>query len=142
MTDQAIPELTVRYEIEAVPDDIPIRGNAMESGDDDADRVYEDKLIERLERGDVWAWALVSVRAVLVDEDGPDLIEGDPDYLGGCVYEDEAGFKADGYYEEMQEQALDNLKQACKEHMNRAGAIGAYVRDVLEMKREARERQQ
>ena len=49
----------VSYSIEAEFDHIPVRGNIMCSGDDDFDRSIEDAVIDRLDGGDVWAWAAV-----------------------------------------------------------------------------------
>lgn len=54
-------EVTFSVEIEA--EDIPVRGNAMASGDDAADRECEDEIIARLDRGEVEAWCAVVVKA-------------------------------------------------------------------------------
>lgn len=96
----------VVYEIEAEFDYIPIRGNALVSGDDELDRKVEDELIERVGNGDVWAWASVKVTASIPGID----LEG-VDYLGGCSYRDEEDFKQDGYYEDMKAQALEDLEK-------------------------------
>ena len=96
----------VVYEIEAEFDDIPIRGNAIVSGDDELDREVEDELIERVNNGDVWAWASVKVTASIPGID----LEG-VDYLGGCSYWDEKDFKQGGYYEGMKERALEDLEK-------------------------------
>jgi hypothetical protein len=81
-------------EIEAEQDDTPIRGNAIASGDDDYDREVENEINARLDRGDVWAWAHVTVRvsyAGITEESN----------LGGCCYEGEQDFKKGGYYYDM-----------------------------------------
>lgn len=84
-------------------EDIPVRGNAMASGDDAADKAYEDEIIERLDNGDVWAWACVCVTATWKGMEGVN-------YLGCCCYKDEADFKAEyGYYKDMKQQAYDDL---------------------------------
>jgi len=95
----------VSFEIEVEGSDVEVRGNAMCSGDADADREYEDAIIARINDGDVWAWALVRVVARY---DGIDDAYGD-DYLSGCSYADEDDFKADGYYEDMCEVAKKEL---------------------------------
>ena len=69
----------VRFELSVEADDIPVRGNAMASGDDDADRECENELIERLESGDETAWC--HVRVVATDPETE--LEGE-DSLG-CV---------------------------------------------------------
>ena len=51
-----------------------------------------------------WAWCTVAVKASF--KDGAITAE---DYLGCCSYEDEADFKAGGYYEDMRQQALKEL---------------------------------
>lgn len=96
----------VMYAIEAEFDDIPIRGNALVSGDDELDKQVEDELIERVENGDVWAWASVKVTASIPGID----LEG-VDYLGGCSYQDEEDFKRCGYYEGMKAEALADLEK-------------------------------
>jgi len=97
----------VRYELPTITlhveqDDIPVRGNAAASGNDTFDREVEDEILERLENGDVWAWASVEVRAELQGLSASA-------YLGCCNYEDEEAFKKDGYYEDMVREAVDSL---------------------------------
>jgi hypothetical protein len=50
------------FTIHAEVDETPVRGNALASGDDAADREYEDEILARLRDDDVWAWACVEVR--------------------------------------------------------------------------------
>ena len=89
-------------EVIAEQDDCEVRGNALASGDDAADRECEDTIIERLNNGDVWAWASVAVK---VSHPAWPEIEG-VDYLGCCSYADEADFTAyDGYYPDMVREA-------------------------------------
>lgn len=107
--------------LEAEQEHIPVRGNAMASGDDEQDRAVEDEIIERLNNGDVWAWA--SVRVAVSHDDIPS-IEGD-DYLGGCCYADEADFREPGgYFDDMVRSALD-------EWIVQVERIGANVDRVL-----------
>ncbi len=84
------------------PEDIPVRGNAVASGDDAIDKRVEDEIIARIDDGDPWAWCCVEVRA------SHDEISSS-DYLGGCSYRDEAYFRTGGYYEDMVKQAVDGL---------------------------------
>ena len=92
----------IQYRIEIEQDHIPVRGNAIASGDDATDKKIEDEIIERLDNGDTWAWCSVCV----VAEAGG--VEGRA-YLGACSYKDEADFRAGGYYEQMQAEAKDDL---------------------------------
>jgi hypothetical protein len=78
-----------RIEVFAEQDDIPVRGNAMASGDDELDRKTEDWILRRLDSGDVWAWAAVTVR---VTWKGISC----EDHLGACSYDDEADFRQEG----------------------------------------------
>lgn len=96
--------MQVEYRIEVEQDDQPVRGNALDSGDPDYDKKVEGEIIERLERGDVWAWALVRVVAFVPGYG----LEGD-DHLGGCTYENEERFKSGGYYPHMIDAARAEL---------------------------------
>jgi hypothetical protein len=95
--------LEVKFTLTVEQDDIPVRGNAMASGDDDLDRQVEDEIVDRIDRGDVWAWASVCVEAHWNGFVGRDC-------LGGCCYTDEEDFvKNGGYYESMKSEALADL---------------------------------
>lgn len=94
----------VQWDVIATQDDIPVRGNALASGDDDEDRRTEDWILERLDNGDVWAWASVEVRGRYKGLEASD-------YLGACCYKDEADFcEPGGYYQDMQSRVLDELQ--------------------------------
>ena len=93
--------------LSADPDHMPIRGN-FDSGDKVADEKLEDELIKRSENGDVWAWAEVTVRAILITPHPMENIIGE-DHLGGCSYESEADFRKDGYYDDMVNEALGKI---------------------------------
>jgi hypothetical protein len=72
-------------------DETPVRGNAMASGDATVDKRYEDRILARLERGDVWAWAVVIVEAKLGGFSGRTV-------LGTCSYRNEKEFRRKGGY--------------------------------------------
>lgn len=63
MAKRRVPATTLTITLLAEQDDLEVRGNAMASGDDRLDRQTEDEILERLEWGDVWAWAHVVVEA-------------------------------------------------------------------------------
>jgi hypothetical protein len=118
----------IEYRLYAMQDDLQVRGNALVSGDDDTDRDAEDEIIDRLDRGDIWAWASVKVEAVL-DVDGEEFI-GD-DYLGGCSYADYRDFIAPGsYYDDMKAEALNRLKHELQTAVTR-GRLAAETIKAL-----------
>lgn len=89
--------------LRAEQSDIPVRGNAMVSGDSALDKQVEDEIIARLGAGDIWAWANVLVTAEWHGLTGTDS-------LGGCSYKDEADFiQNSGYYDDMVSNAIDEL---------------------------------
>jgi|SRR6185312_340027 len=91
------------FTIEAEPEEIEVRGNAMASGDAAADKAVEDEILRRLDQGDVWAWASVTVRCTLEGFEGRD-------HLGCCSYKDEADFiQPGGYYDDMRVEAFCEL---------------------------------
>ena len=97
--------MKIEYRIEVEPDETPVRGNALASGDDAEDRKCEDEIIARLERGDVWAWACVRVVATC------NGFRGESHYLGGCSYKNERDFREPGgYFADMREEARADLE--------------------------------
>lgn len=90
LADAATIELTV------AADDAPVRGNALASGDAALDRATEDEIIARLDAGDVWAWARVTVTATVTLPDGSTLTGSDT--LGACSYASEDDFRKSGDY--------------------------------------------
>lgn len=92
----------VTFYVQIEPEDIEPEGNAIVSGDDDFDKEVIDGINERLRDGDLWAWGCVKVGARWKDWTGVA-------YLGCCSYENEEGFKKDGYFEQMKKEALDDL---------------------------------
>jgi hypothetical protein len=111
-TEQTEQDLIKAYEreyditLEAIPETVRVRGNAMASGDDEFDRQIEDEIVSRLESGDIWAWftAKVTVR----DSYGREA----SDYLGCCCYEDARDFKRGGYYLDMIKACVDEIENA------------------------------
>ena len=98
-----LTETDVVFKLRAEFDDLPVRGNAMASGDDAFDREVEDGVLARLDAGDVWAWASVEVTAEWEGVTGRD-------YLGACSYASEDDFCASGgYFEDMKAGALADL---------------------------------
>lgn len=95
----------IHISVTAYPEDIPVKGNVICSGDEDFDHQVESEILKRMEQDDVWAWATVCVSA-----EWEDLKEAE--YLGCCCYADEEEFcQEGGYYEEMVEEAINNLNK-------------------------------
>lgn len=77
----------IKYELTYQQDDIPVRGNAVASGDDAFDKATEDRILADLDLGNDYAWALVKVTASV--EDMGQRFVGTA-YLGACSYESDA----------------------------------------------------
>lgn len=92
----------VVFTVHISEDDIAVRGNAMASGDNAADKECEDAIIARLEAGDLWAWCCVEVRATYKGHEASDT-------LGCCSYIDEKDFRSDAYFKDMCNTALERL---------------------------------
>jgi hypothetical protein len=102
----------VSFQIYAINEDVPVKGNAIASGDDAFDRKVENRIIRELENGNVWAWCTVEVKAIYKELSASD-------YLGCCSYKHEKDFmKKGGYYHGMKERAFDELKKKVDEILN------------------------
>lgn len=100
-------EVTIR--LEAEPEFVPVEGNAMASGDDAFDREVEQGILNRINLGDVWAWAMVTVTVSW----GPFSAS---DHLGCCSYTDEKDFcQPGGYFDDMVYEALAELNRIAQD---------------------------
>lgn len=116
-----VDEDEVEYSIIAEQDDIQVRGNALASGDDELDTKTENEILERLENGDIWAWAHVVVKAKWEGHEGEDS-------LGGCSYKSEEDFvQAGDYYNDMKDVALDDLKTNVENADERHEALEFWI---------------
>ena len=114
MTMKKIGIEEITWEISVEIDHIPVRGNAIASGDDKYDRRVENRILKRLENGDPWAWGSVCVTGTW------EGIE-EREYLGACSYRNEQDFIRSGYYDEMRNSIRDEIQF----HADRiAAAIG------------------
>jgi hypothetical protein len=96
----------VTFVLSCEEEDTPIHGNALASGDDEADERAEREIARDLNMGNLWAWCTVIVTARYTQ--GGRTFEAS-DSLGCCSYESEAAFRADGYFDDMCESALQRL---------------------------------
>lgn len=115
--------LPVTFTLEVHTEDLPVRGNVVASGNKEVDKEYEDKIITRIDAGDVWAWCIVVVKAT-IELDGQKF-QG-YDTLGACSYDSEEDFKVDGYYEDLKNGAVEHLKVVLQEAMKR-GTVAAVA---------------
>lgn len=80
----------------------------VEGSFDSGDKTLDDELVYEIEQnialGNVWAWCCVKVTVTWGEFSAFDC-------LGCCSYENEAEFKADGYYDDMVGVALDKLNE-------------------------------
>lgn len=83
-------------------EDVPVRGNALASGDDALDKECEDKIIERLNQGDLSAWFCAKVTAECFGFK-------ESTYLGACSYDSFEQFQSDEYYKQMIDDVLSEL---------------------------------
>jgi hypothetical protein len=83
-------KLDVGYVYELLEEDIPVRGNAMASGDENEDRRVEDAILADLDRGHLEAWCSAHVFAQLTLSTPHDAFSAAGDaYMGGCSYRSE-----------------------------------------------------
>jgi hypothetical protein len=76
-------------------DDLPVRGNALASGDDEEDKKAEEAILRDIESGNEWAWCTAHVRVTYKG-----ILTAD-DYLGACSYPSEDDFRDGGYFDDM-----------------------------------------
>lgn len=113
-TPLTLSEVTVRLSAEM--DWAPVRGNALVSGDDAFDKQAEDEVLTRLDQGDIWAWAAVTVTVAWNGQEAST-------HVGCCSYRDEADFRQPGgYFDDLVGEALDGLNQALEELYARLSA--------------------
>lgn len=106
MKTKPTTRVRVDFDLKVAPEtDVPVRGNALASGDDKLDRETEDEILRRLSRGDVLAWCCITVTARIVALG--QRFEGRA-HLGACSYLDERGLRQD--YNDLKQLALDDLK--------------------------------
>jgi hypothetical protein len=127
----------LKFEVSVEQDDTPVRGS-LASGVPEyvaLERADEDEILRRLDCGDVWAWALVTVKAILTTPEG-ERFEG-KGQLGGCYYKDEDDFRADGYFDDMKNEALGDLRGALEYAVKRGDTATALLKTFDESTRES-----
>ena len=94
----------VEYNYSLAEDQTPVVGNASATEDEAHDKEVEDEIIARLERGDAWAWATITVTAFVPNSDMYAR-----DSLGCCSYYGYRDFEDGDCYKDMKETAFQQL---------------------------------
>ena len=97
----------VEFETICHSEETQVRGNAMASGDEKADKRAEDRILRQLENGNQWAWCTIEVKASYKGLTASD-------FLGCCSYKSQKDFEKDVYYVDMKKQAFDSLIEQIK----------------------------
>ncbi len=97
---EVIEEVT--YQLEILPEDCQVAGNAMASGDLEVDQAAEQAIYDQLDAGNECAWFCARVVAEWRG------VEGDT-YLGCCSYESRLAFTQNPQFQDMKEEALGYL---------------------------------
>lgn len=108
---------------------VTVRGNAMASGDADADRELEDQIIAALDRGLDEAWCTIVVKATWTK--GDDTFEG-TDTLGCCSFLEP--IEVDGERWSIQRQIEEHVKS----HGMREQALEDLNADIKRQRAAAR----
>jgi len=96
----------VEIRLMCFPEDTPIEGNAMASGDDAVDKETEQWIHDQLERYNEWAWCCAKVVVYWKGFRASDT-------LGCCSYKSEEDFKQPGgYYDDMVNTAIERLNDS------------------------------
>jgi len=105
---RVVTKAMCHFEVKCEDEDLAPEGNCMSSGDAEFDAKCAADIRKRLESGDRWAWCYVVVFAKLGSWTGR---AG----LGGCSYESEADFRGCDYYDQLCQDAVDNLNAQMQE---------------------------
>lgn len=118
----------VTYQVILLPEEIPVRGNVLASGDDAQDLAQETWVLAELERGNVAAWCIAKVVASIELEN--QSFEGVA-YLGGVSYESEkACMRAMLEDTDLRESALEDLRNALTRNKRRGLAASLALESL------------
>ena len=112
----------IKYTIECLPEVIPIKGNAMASGDPEEDRRTEDWIQTELDSGNEYAWCVMKVTAEFKGYRGVD-------YLGCCSYTSRFDFMQSDYLNDMKDQALQDLNNTLAKIVNDSKELESVLND-------------
>ena len=134
----------VEIDISLEPEDIPVEGNLIASGDDEADAADNAAVLERLEQGDESAWCCMVVTASWTSAAGDEYCGRAT--LGCCNFAPGSGRETAKQSEElaalygMQEEALAELNERLADVVNSAANLGTELRSGLKSELGAKRR--
>lgn len=108
-----IPASEIVYTLTPEPEDIPLEGNVLASGDFITDRNAEEEVRRQLDNGNEWAWCCVTVTASWNGFSGSA-------HLGCCNYASAEDFKTGDYYEDLCNEAAGELADVVASAYERA----------------------
>lgn len=106
ISGKGVTEADLKFKIICEPEHADVRGELGDFDSPEEREALEDEILERLDRGDYWAWGFVYV---VVNYNHREFKS---DGLGGCSFKDEQDFKENsGYYEDMCEQIVKTINR-------------------------------
>ena len=101
-----LTEQEVTITVECEPElDVPVRGNALVSGDPGLDKQAEDEILDQVRAGNMWAWCTIKVIVTWRDHSASDV-------LGACSYKSSEDFiQAGDYFPDMVARGLELLNE-------------------------------
>lgn len=99
----------LKFELIPEYDYMPMKGNLIDSGDSEFDNKTILEVTADVNNGNIWGWCTVEMKASYKG-----LLTAS-DYLGGCSYASEKEFIEGGYYEQMQDNCLDEIQRQLNE---------------------------
>lgn len=106
MTLKQLTAADIDIELTSSPEETPILGNAIASGNEAADCEVEEGIRHALEEGNEWAWCSVRVKGTYKG-----ILEAE-DHLGCCSYGNEEEFRTPGgYYDDMVQTVVDLINE-------------------------------
>ena len=119
--------MNIEFKFTIEQEDIPVRGNAIASGDDVFDRRVEDEIITRLTRGDICAWCSVRVDAMIRVEG--QLFVGTAG-LSACSANSDAEVLMQARQAGTEDEARSTLVEVLREAVRRGLAAQGALREI------------
>jgi len=120
----------ITFEIDCLPECMPIKGNAS-AIDDETDAATEKWIKDELEKGNPWAWCTVRIVGTFKGLTAKD-------YLGGCSYRGLQDFMAEsGYYDDMRENVRAELQRQLDDILSDCTPQGRFIKECNNRRFEA-----
>ena len=104
---QEFVEAEVVFAVQCEPEEMPVAGNVLASGDGATDRAAELEVLAQIEAGNVWAWC--SIRVVATVPLIPQV--AGLSVLSTCSYRSEQAYLDSELFDAMKEDALQDLNR-------------------------------